>query len=95
MVNGRVILGYNMGFDLAVLRAEAERHGLEWSWQRALRQAVGNNCLGARLCLCGDLNALANHYGVDVDHRHRTDAVITGQIFRAMPDLKAVDQHAC
>ena len=40
----------------------------------------------------GDLNALANHYGVDVDQRHTAlgDAVITGQIFRAMlPDLKA------
>ena len=94
MVNGRVILGYNIGFDLAVLRAEAERHGLEWSWYYALcvRQ-LATICLGAEAMLVmGDLNALANHYGVDVDQRHTAlgDAVITGQIFRAMlPDLKA------
>lgn len=28
-VSGRIILGYNIGFDLAVLSAEAKRHGLE------------------------------------------------------------------
>jgi len=29
-LNDRVIMGYNIGFDLAVLEAEASRHGLEW-----------------------------------------------------------------
>ena len=39
-----LIRSYNIGFDLAVLRAEAERHGLEWSAAlRALRQAAGDN----------------------------------------------------
>ena len=29
-VNRRIILGYNIGFDLAFLSADAHRHGMEW-----------------------------------------------------------------
>ena len=94
MVGARVILGYNIGFDLAVLSAESERHGLEWTWQSALcLRQLAEVCLGAEAMLVmGDLNALAVHYDVDIDKRHTAlgDALITGRIFRAMlPELKA------
>lgn len=94
MIGSRVILGYNIGFDLAVLAAESERHGLEWQWHSALcLRQLATVCLGAEAMLVmGDLNALATHYGVDVENRHTAlgDALITGRIFRAMlPELKA------
>ncbi|MGC6485614.1 MAG: DUF294 nucleotidyltransferase-like domain-containing protein [Candidatus Puniceispirillales bacterium] len=94
MIGTRVILGFNIGFDLAVLTAEAERHGLEWTWHSALcLRQLATVCLGAEAMLVmGDLNALATHYGVDAEKRHTAlgDALITGRIFRAMlPELKA------
>ncbi|XDZ65681.1 DUF294 nucleotidyltransferase-like domain-containing protein [Alphaproteobacteria bacterium LSUCC0684] len=91
-LNGRVLIGYNIGFDLAVLSAEAERYGLEWEWSAALcvRQlgviALGNEAM----LMMGDLNALAEHYDISISDRHTAlgDARITGRIFRAMlPDL--------
>lgn len=93
-LNGKVLVGYNIGFDLAVLSAEAERYGLEWEWSAALcvRQlgviALGNEAM----MMMGDLNALAEHYGISISNRHTAlgDARITGRIFRAMlPDLNA------
>lgn len=93
-IGSRVILGYNIGFDLAVLAAEAERHGLEWSWQSALcLRQLAEICLGSEAMLVmGDLNALAVHYNVNTEKRHTAlgDAIITGRIFKAMlPELKA------
>jgi len=91
-LNGRVLVGYNIGFDLAVLSHEAERYGLEWEWSAALclRQlgviALGNEAM----MMMGDLNALAEHYRISISDRHTAlgDARITGRIFRAMlPDL--------
>ena len=35
-VRGCLILGYNIGFDLALLDAEAARQGLDWGWNGAL-----------------------------------------------------------
>ena len=32
----KVVIGYNIGFDLAILSAETERHGVEWQWGSAL-----------------------------------------------------------
>ena len=93
-LNGRVLVGYNIGFDLAVLSHEAERYGLEWEWSAALcvRQlgviALGNEAM----MMMGDLNALAEHYRISISDRHTAlgDARITGRIFRAMlPDLNA------
>jgi len=93
-LNGRVLLGYNIGFDLAVLAAEAERYGLEWEWNAAicLRQlgviALGNQAM----MMMGDLGALAEYYAISTSDHHTAlgDARITGQVFRAMlPDLNA------
>ena len=91
-INGRVILGYNIGFDLAVLAAEAERHGLEWEWNAAIcvRQ-LAVITLGRQAAMMIDLNGLADYYGVTTKARHTAlgDAKMTGRIFKAMlPDLK-------
>ena len=93
MIGAKVIIGFNIGFDLAVLMHEAERHGLEWDWSAALcLRQLGSIALGAEAMLVmGDLDAMAGHYGIDVEDRHTAlgDALITGRIYRAMlPDLK-------
>ena len=87
-IGSRVVLGYNIGFDLAVLNAEAARHGLEWPWLTALcaRQlsvvALGNEAAA----MIGDLDGLAEYYSVPVSGRHTAlgDAVATGRVFKAM-----------
>ena len=93
MLESRVVLGYNIGFDLAVLNAEAARHGLEWQWNTALcvRQlavvALGNDAM----IMIGDLEGLADYYGIGIDGRHTAlgDAIATGKVYRAMlPDLQ-------
>jgi len=93
VIGQKVIIGFNIGFDLAVLNNEAERHGLEWDWSAALcLRQLGTIALGAETMLVmGDLDALAGHYGISVVDRHTAlgDALITGRIYRAMlPDLK-------
>ena len=92
-IGTRVILGYNIGFDLAVLEAEAARHGLKWEWNMALcvRQlaivALGNESM----MMLGELGTLAEYYSIPADNRHTAlgDAIITAKIFNAMlPDLE-------
>lgn len=94
-VSGRVILGYNIGFDLAVLEAESQRHGVEWAWQHALclRQLARLVFGPEKMLIMGDLDALARHYGVSTEARHSAlgDARMTAAIFQAMlADLSAV-----
>lgn len=66
---GRVVLGHHIGFDLAVMRHEAARAGIEWADPQYLDLA----------CLCGafesnlpdlGLESLANWLGVEVHDRH-------------------------
>ena len=89
----RVLIGYNIGFDLAVLQAEANRHGLEWEWTGALciRQ-LATIALGSQaMLMISDLEALAQHYNISQANRHTAlgDAVMSAGIFQAMlPDLK-------
>ena len=70
-IGGHLILGYNIGFDLAVLEAEAERHGVEWSWSAALCLRQLATCLlGTKtMMMLGDLEALATHCQVPVVDR--------------------------
>jgi len=87
-VNGRVILGYNIGFDLAVLSAEAKRHGLEWNWPGALclRQLAAILIGRESLLMIADLEGLARHFGVPIIDRHTAhgDALISAAIFQKM-----------
>jgi len=93
-VAGNLILGFNIGFDLAVLQAEAERHGLDWGWNAALcLRQLATRLLGAEaMMILGDLESLAAHFNVPVAARHTAlgDAAITLSIFRQMlPSLAA------
>ena len=87
-VSGCLILGYNIGFDLAVLDAEAARHGLDWGWNAALCLRQLATCLlgPETMMMLGDLEALAAHYQVPVIDRHTAigDAAITLATFHRM-----------
>jgi len=93
-VAGCLILGYNIGFDLAVLNAEVARHGLDWSWNAALCLRQLATCLlgPETMMMLGDLEALATHYQVPVIDRHTAlgDAAIAlGVYHRMLPALAA------
>ena len=85
-IGGHLILGYNIGFDLAVLEAEAERHGVDWSWSAALCLRQLATCLlgTETMMMLGDLEALATHCQVPVVDRHTAlgDAAIALAIYR-------------
>jgi len=87
-VNGRIILGYNIGFDLAVLSAEAKRHGMEWQWPGALclRQLATLLVGRESMLMIADLEGLALHFGVPVHARHTAhgDAAISAALFQKM-----------
>lgn len=87
-LSGHLILGFNIGFDLAVLAAEAERHGLDWNWTAALcLRQLATRLLGPEaMMILGDLESLAAHYQVPVTDRHTAlgDAAITLAIYQKM-----------
>jgi len=80
-----VVIGYSVGFDLAVLRAEHERHGLAWTPPRSL-------CVRHLMQLVApelpnqSLELAAKWLGVEAGERHRAlgDAETAGRIFRAL-----------
>ena len=84
----KVIIGYNIGFDLAVLSAETERHGIEWRWGSALcLRQLATIALGRdAMLMMGDLDALAAHYHIPVTGRHSAlgDAQISAKLYEAL-----------
>ena len=90
----RVIIGYNIGFDLAVIAAEADRYGLDWQPGPALcvRQLASIALGRDTMLMMGDLDSLSAHYGISRDGRHTAlgDARMTAALFCALlPDLRA------
>lgn len=90
-VRGRILIGYSIGFDLAVLAHEAERAGLDWKKPRSL-------CVRLLATLAHptlpdySLEALASWLGVKISSRHQAlgDARAAAEIFIAMvPHLAA------
>jgi DNA polymerase-3 subunit epsilon/CBS domain-containing protein len=86
-----VVLGYSLGFDLAVLRAEHARAGLPWRPPRGLDLLHLVEALDADL---PDLGAemVAAWLGIPVETRHRAlaDARLAARIFVALvPRLRA------
>jgi DNA polymerase-3 subunit epsilon/CBS domain-containing protein len=84
-MDGRVVVGHNIHFDLAVLRHEAARHGTDWAEPRALDVAL----LAAALTpgrIDNSLDALALAQGIEVAGRHTAlgDARAAAAIFAAM-----------
>lgn len=86
----RVVIGHNIGFDLAILRREVERAGLVWQTPKfldTLRLAVGLFPDWQDL----NLETIAGHLGVDVQGRHTAlgDALVTAEIWvRLQPMLE-------
>ena len=87
-----VILGYSLGFDLAMLKAEHERAGLPWKPPRSLDIRDLVRVLNPPLPDYS-LDKVAAWLGVDVKDRHTAvgDAVVTGEIFLALlPRLRDI-----
>lgn len=85
-----VVIGYSVGFDLAVLKVEHERHGLPWQPPRALD--VGHLVdLVAPALPEKSLETAAGWLGVELSGRHRAlgDARAAAEIYRAVvPKLR-------
>jgi len=84
-VGKSVVVGYSIGFDLAVLKAEHQRHGMAWTAPRSLcvrhlLQLVAPHLPGQ------SLEVAAQWLGVEVGERHRAlgDAETAGRIFKAL-----------
>jgi DNA polymerase-3 subunit epsilon/CBS domain-containing protein len=87
----RIVIGYSIGFDIAVLKAEHVRHGMIWRAPRSLDVAHLVHILAPNLPN-PSIETAAGWLGIDVSYRHRAlgDALVTGQIFRALlPRLRA------
>ena len=86
-----VLIGYSLGFDLAVLEAEHTRAGIDWVAPRSL--CVRQLMQIAAPDLPGQtLEIAAEWLGIEITDRHRAlgDALVTAQVFNALIDkLKA------
>ncbi len=87
---GRLLIGYSIGFDLAIMAREAERAGMEWSKPRTLcvrlLGAIANPNLPNQ-----SLETIAAWLGIEIDDRHQAlgDARAAADIFVALiPRLK-------
>ena len=80
-----VVLGFSLGFDLAILRAEHERAGLPWRPPRAIDLRHLVEALDADLPDSG-FETVAAWVGLTIVGRHRalTDARAAAQLFLAL-----------
>ena len=90
MAAGRVILGHNIGFDLAVLSAEAERAGSSWNVPPALDTSQLVAALEPDMEQL-DLDRVAEHFGVAIAGRHTAlgDALVAADLFSSLIPLLA------
>lgn len=88
MMAGTVMVGHNIGFDIAVLAQECRRFGLEWRAPASLDTLL---LAGALLPEQSDLRleALAAVFDVDVHGRHTAlgDCLVTAQVLQRMLPL--------
>jgi DNA polymerase-3 subunit epsilon/CBS domain-containing protein len=82
---GRIVVGYSIGFDLAVLESEAKRAGAAWQKPRALcvrlLATIANSALPDH-----SLETIAAWLGVAITGRHQAlgDAVAAAAVFVAL-----------
>lgn len=90
LLDGTVVVGHHVSFDLAVLERECARAGIAWERPRVLDTLLLAGALEPdREDL--RLESLAAAYGVDVHGRHTAlgDVLVTAQIFLRMLPLLA------
>jgi DNA polymerase-3 subunit epsilon/CBS domain-containing protein len=86
-----VVLGYSIGFDFAMLKAEHDRAGLPWKPPRGLDIAHLVQLLSPALPSTS-LDTVAAWLGINIRDRHRAlgDALLTAEILLALlPRLRA------
>lgn len=81
-IDGRVVVGHHIAFDLAILRFEAGRAGIAWRDPRSLDVALLAGALEPTLQDLG-LETLASWLNVPVEGRHSAtgDCLITARVF--------------
>lgn len=95
LFENRVVVGYQIGFDLAVLAAEARRTGHPWTPPRSLDVLRLLAALDPRSPE-QDLDRVAERLGVTTAGRHTAlgDALMTAEVFvRLIPRLAERDVH--
>lgn len=85
MLTGRVVVGHNIGFDLAILRGECKRVGLDWADPVALdivRLAAALDPRERDLTLDG----MAARWGISVSGRHTAlgDARMAAEMWKCL-----------
>ncbi len=85
MIEGAVVVGHSIGFDLAILKAECDRCGLAWRTPPALDTALLYSALYPKEQDIG-LESLASRFGVEIEGRHTAlgDALVTAEIWIAL-----------
>ena len=82
---GTVVVGHQIAFDLAMLRAECTRHGCAWSEPPTLDTLLLATTLMPELNTAS-LDAVAAELGVSVHGRHTAlgDSLVTAEVFASL-----------
>jgi DNA polymerase-3 subunit epsilon/CBS domain-containing protein len=92
LMGARVVVGHNIGFDLAIMEAEARRSSIAWKRPRFLCVRMLGT-LAAPSLASHSLDAMATWLGIEVKNRHRAlgDAEVAARIFIALiPKLRQI-----
>ena len=93
LLEGRVLVGYNIGFDAAILQKEAKRAELNWPDPIIVDLMLLYAALEPKAEKLS-LDVVAHSVGVQIEGRHTAlgDALATAEVFtRMLPRLKAVN----
>ena len=85
LMAGTVVVGHQIAFDLAVLRAECARHHCAWAEPPSLDTLLLVTSLLPRLG-SASLDAIAEEFGVSVHGRHTAlgDSLVTAEVFASL-----------
>ena len=85
LLEGCVVVGHNLPFDLAMLRRECALAGIDWQPPRFLDTLPIVVALDPELANF-DLEGLAARFGVDIHGRHTAlgDSLVTAEIYRRL-----------
>lgn len=92
-IDGRIVVGHNIGFDLAVLKREHERAGLAWVAPRTLDTNLLARLVAPRLP-GHTIENICAWLGIEINDRHTAlgDALVTADILSALvPHLRQIN----